>query len=314
MSKERAASGGRRFTLRFSEAYSDRRQSVPCGKCAACRLERARQWAVRCSHEAELWRSNVFATLTYSSDALPMEADGSCTLRPADFVNFMKALRKRKAGVRFFQAGEYGSLGRPHHHALLFNCDFPDKRKIAERRGHGIYRSDELEELWPHGFSSFGSVTFESAGYVARYALKKLGKPSLRSVPEYLTMSRRPGIGAGWYQKFGRDVYPSDELVIRGGAITRPPRFYDERLKKEDPICWSLLRDRRAARAGAADPAEREDRRGSEREELARSRVKNFLSRSPSETDRVFDLRRKGRSVPSTILRPHRGPGSEDVW
>ena len=71
--------------------------------------------------------------------------------------------------------GEYGeNRGRPHFHACLFNFDFPDKkvwRKTSQ--GHPVWRSPSLEALWPYGFSEIGSVTFQSAAYVARYIMKK---------------------------------------------------------------------------------------------------------------------------------------------
>ena len=35
-----------------------------------CRLERSRQWAVRCMHEASLYDFNSFVTLTYNDENL----------------------------------------------------------------------------------------------------------------------------------------------------------------------------------------------------------------------------------------------------
>lgn len=39
-------------------------------------------------------------------------------------------------------------------------------------------------------------------------------------------MSLKPGIAKTWYQKFSTDVYPADEVVIRG-KVMRPPKYYD---------------------------------------------------------------------------------------
>lgn len=218
-------------------------------------------------HEVSLWPESSFVTLTYRPECLPLER-GIPTLRPRDFVLFMKRLRKQRApvGVRFVQAGEYGELGRPHHHALLFNCGFRDLVFLRKTRaGSMIFRSAELEGLWPYGFSSVGLVTFESAAYVARYTLKKQGSESSLSgrskrcggrLPEYMTMSRRPGIGAGWFERFASDVFPVDRVVLRGGRVMRPPRFYDERFKVRTPEAFEAVKLERQRRVAGVDPQE----------------------------------------------------------
>lgn len=213
---------------------------VPCGQCVGCRLERSRQWAIRCVHEASLYADNCFITLTYNSENLPH--DSSLDVR--EFQLFMKRLRKRFGeGIRFFHCGEYGeNFGRPHYHACLFNFDFPDKVlwRISDS-GEKLYRSAILEELWPFGFSSVGSVSFKSAAYVARYIMKKItgdaaerhyihidrttGEIHTRK-PEYTTMSRRPGIGKAWFDKYHSDVYPDDFVIINDKKM-KPPRYYD---------------------------------------------------------------------------------------
>lgn len=210
--------------------------SVPCGQCIGCRLERSRQWAIRCVHEASLHQDNCFVTLTYAPEYLP--ADGSLNKR--DFVLFMKRLRKRFGeGIRFFQCGEYGEkFARPHHHVCLFNFDFPDKQFLSHNLGNPIYVSKALSELWPFGFSSIGSLTFESAAYVARYIMKKInGEMASKHYdgrqPEYITMSRCPGIGAGWLDLYSSDCYPKDFITVKGGIKCRPPRYYD-RLYREN--------------------------------------------------------------------------------
>lgn len=206
---------------------------LPCGKCIGCLLERSRQWAVRCVHEASLYDSNCFITLTF--DDLKCSERQRTSLVKCDFQLFMKRLRKQYgSGIRFFHCGEYGSqLQRPHHHACLFNFDFPDKELFSVRYGTRLYRSPSLERLWPYGFSSIGDVTFESAAYVARYICKKkfgqLADSHYRGrEPEYVTMSRRPGIAHDWFSKFKDDVYPDDFILIRDNIKCKPPRYYDK--------------------------------------------------------------------------------------
>ena len=46
---------------------------VKCGQCIGCRLERSRQWATRCMHEASLHDCNSFVTLTYDEAHAPVD-------------------------------------------------------------------------------------------------------------------------------------------------------------------------------------------------------------------------------------------------
>lgn len=236
----RASTGNRAIVFKKEDGLLDRPISVPCGRCIGCRLERSRQWAMRCLHEASLYERNCFITLTYNDQHLPYDR----SLNVHHFQKFMKRLRKKYGdGIRFFHCGEYGELEqRPHYHACIFNHDFPDRQLWTVRNDVPLYTSAELEELWPYGFSTIGDVTFESAAYVARYVVKKVVGDKAEDhyrytceitgqvfdrCPDYTTMSRRPGIGKGWIDKFLTDVYPSDTVIINGREC-RPPRFYDK--------------------------------------------------------------------------------------
>ena len=211
--------------------FADRPIELPCGQCVGCRVRRSREWAMRCVHEAQTHNENCFVTLTYSPQKLP--ADGS--LRVEDFQKFCKRLRKRVGKFRFFHCGEYGEENlRPHYHALLFGVDFSFDRCILKSGKYKLYTSPTLDSAWKLGFATIGDCTYESAAYVSRYVIKKVtGKDAEKHYngrkPEYITMSRRPGIGSTWFDKFSGDVYPSDEVVIKGRKF-RPPRFYDEKL------------------------------------------------------------------------------------
>lgn len=220
---------------------------VPCGQCIGCRLERSRQWAIRCIHEAQLHRDtggNCYITLTYDDKNLPYCVDEETgemlpTLVKRDMVLFLKRLRKMFGPkIRFFQCGEYGEENqRPHHHAILFNHEFKDQKFWKTVNGFPVYVSETLSKLWPYGIHAIGEVTFESAAYVARYILKKANGNKAYShyrgrLPEYVTMSRRPGIADGWFKKFSGDCYPSDKITLRGRKM-RPPKFYDSRYELE---------------------------------------------------------------------------------
>ncbi len=199
---------------------------------------------------------NSFVTLTYADPFLP--PGGS--LRKADFQKFMKRLRKRVGRVRFFHCGEYGEqFSRPHYHALLFGFGFPDKKPWADRGTGLVWRSDLLEEVWPFGQSEIGTVTFESAAYVARYCTKKVTGASAEAhysrvdastgeffslEPEYATMSRKPGIGRAWLEEFYSDVFPRDHVVSRGREA-KPPRYYDQVFADRDPEGFELVKKQR---------------------------------------------------------------------
>lgn len=244
---------------------------LPCGRCTGCRLEKSRQWAIRCMHEAALWKENSFITLTYRPEDLPR--DGS--LVKPHFQKFMKRLRKKIAPqrVRFYHCGEYGpKFQRPHYHACLFGYDFPDKVFWKQSpSGAPLYTSELLEQTWGLGFTSVGAVTFESAAYVARYVMKKVNGEkaqehywrtdpvtgeSVQVEPEYTTMSRRPGIGYWWLQMYGHEVYPEDEVIVNGRQV-RPPRYYDGLFEHDEP---DVFRQVKRTRKNAAIENREENR------------------------------------------------------
>lgn len=224
---------------------------LPCGQCIGCRLERSRQWAIRCIHEASLYEENCFITLTYDNDNLPFNG----TLLVKDYQLFMKRLRKyfQPKKIRFFQCGEYGEkLNRPHYHACLFGHDFPDKKPIKSTSP--LYYSPILATLWPAGYHVIGEVTFESAAYVARYITKKITGTEADEhydgrKPEYITMSRRPGIGKDWFDKYYQDLYNNDQAVIKENLIVKPPKYYDKQYDLLNPSDLERIKNIRKANA-----------------------------------------------------------------
>ena len=254
---------------------------VPCGQCIGCRLEYSRRWAMRCMHEASLHDENCFITLTYRDEELPPY--GSLDRRA--FPLFMKRLRKRTGEkIRYYHCGEYGDeRARPHYHALLFGFNFEDRRQWTVRRGIPVHRSALLEDLWPYGLSEIGTVTFESASYCARYVVKKVTGPAAKEhyarvdpetgevvqiEPEYSTMSRRPGIGLCWLEKYGEETYRDDTVISRGRPM-KPPRYYDEKFAETDPEAVDRVR---RARRNKRDFGEGSAKRLAVREECAVAR------------------------------------------
>ena len=230
------------MVFEFSPAMTSWEQfELPCGQCIGCRLEKSRQWAMRCMHEASLWDENSFLTLTYSDENIPFtfcsHGPNRPTLDKKHLQLFWKKLRKRTNGqISYFAAGEYGDeTQRPHYHALVFGYDFADKKPHQRsKNGEMLYTSDLLNQLWGHGYGIIGNVSFESAAYVARYCLKKTtGLGSITNykgrVPEFAAMSLKPAIGKRWLEKWKTDVYPHDYVIVNGKKC-KPPKFYDNML------------------------------------------------------------------------------------
>lgn len=215
---------------------------VPCGQCVGCRLEYSRQWAMRCMHEFETSGCiGSFLTLTYNPENLP--PDG--LVHKDAFQKFMKRLRKKFGdGLRFFACGEYGrQYKRPHYHAIVFGLHFNDLLLHTVKHGFQYYRSPILEKLWPFGFSLVGTVTFESCAYVSRYVMKKqFGKDIDELHQPFVLMSRMPGLGHDWYEKYKGQIYPNDFIVVRDGVICKPPAYYDSLLEKENPTLYEQIK------------------------------------------------------------------------
>jgi len=224
---------------------------LPCGSCLGCRLEKSRQWGTRILHEASLHDNNMFITLTYDDEHLPIDE----SINVKHFQLFMKKYRKKISPnkIRFFHCGEYGTENRrPHYHAIIFNHIFED---ITPCNQEGMYQSENLSQIWENGFTSIGNVTLESATYVAKYILKKItGIPAqehyshitrygeeVSLTPEYTTMSRRPGIASEWYEQFQGDIFPDNYITIKGRKIPTP-KYYLNKLKLTDEITYEQVR------------------------------------------------------------------------
>ena len=252
--------------VRFSKHTSvDRSEfQLPCGQCLGCRLTRSREWALRCYHESLLHDRNCFLTLTYDEEHLPV----GLSVDKAEWQRFAKKVRNRVGSFRFLHSGEYGDHNhRPHYHAVVFGQDFSEDRVLFRSGRWPLYVSETLQALWPNGFSTIGDFTYETAQYVAGYVVKKLTGQKAKQgrvffdhsseLPyqvesEYGTMSRRPGLGAEWFERFRSDVYPSDECVVKGRRF-RPPRYYDLKLEEAE---LEVYKERRRVAAKSEDATE----------------------------------------------------------
>ena len=127
------------------------------------------------------------------------------------------------------------------------------------------------------GFCTISAVTLESAQYVAKYCMKKI-IPNEKSpqkiidhyqhitrygelvelTPEFSTMSRRPGIGSTWYERFQGDCYPSNFLIVNGIKMAIP-KYYNQFLELSDPKLYKTLKweNKRQAKKSKDNTSER---------------------------------------------------------
>ena len=133
---------------------------VPCGKCRACKISRSREWATRIQQEASYYKNNIFVTLTYSDESLPADK----AVKKEEVQRFIKRLRKQLGNqkIKYFACGEYGEITkRCHYHLLILNMPFNGKKNTYF-----------IEKAWTKGRIDIGTVTYNSARYVADYIQK----------------------------------------------------------------------------------------------------------------------------------------------
>lgn len=262
---------------------------ITCGQCIGCRLEYSKNWATRCVLEAKNHKENYFITLTYDDEHLPIKRqmindetgeiyynDGSWTgtLKPEDMEKFVKDLRRyykyhyNHDGIRFFYCGEYGeTTQRPHYHIILFNLPISKdklKYKFTNEEYQPIYECEEIQKIWGKGLIAVGAVTFSSCAYVARYVTKKktghqAKEEYLRKgqIPEYVRMSRKPGIARKYYEENKEDIYKTDVLIQssckRNILKVKPPKYYDKLFDLDYPERMEEVKNKRKERAEMAE-------------------------------------------------------------
>lgn len=256
-------------------AYADKVsrdwQEIPCGHCVDCRLQHSRTWANRCLMELafyepfECW----FITLTYDDEHL-LDVGSNMfagTLVKEDLQKFWKRLRFKAnydgdpARIRYYACGEYGhrpgpngSGLRPHYHAILYGYPLVDIVPWCKSKtGHQLFRSEKLESIWKNGIVAISPVTWDTAAYTARYILKKniindkvYHKENV--IPEFTTMSRNPGIGRDYYEKYKGRIYDFDEIILKteeGGIKVKPPRYFDNLYERIEPDNLKEIKEKR---------------------------------------------------------------------
>lgn len=238
----------------------------PCGVCMYCRINYARQKAVRALHELQYWDCASFLTLTLEDQHLTFRPGAIApTLVKRDLQLFFKRLRKHiePRKISYMACGEYGEdNGRPHYHVILYGENFADDRVFFERSGdNDLYTSPTLDHLWEYkGLAVIGDVTFDSANYVAGYTVKKLnGKQGAAAyenqgrIPPFGLSSRRPAIGKRWIEDYKSEALQHDSVIVNGHQQMLP-RYYDEYIKRCDAGTYYDLKRARMAKNAECPP------------------------------------------------------------
>ncbi len=228
-------------------------------------MNHALTWSMRIMHQVQMSADSCFITTTYDDAHLP----DNRSLNVEHPQAFIKALRRKIRPFKYFLCGEYGDKTlRPHYHYCIMGEDFHKDREnysYPSKSGHPLFTSATVNAAWPHGTHNLiGALTQESACYVASYVNKKYrgsnadtyyktlfiedGIATVHQLkPEFATMSRNPGLGATWFEKYHTDVYPSDEVIING-ISHRPPAYYDRLLERQDPKLHHTIKKQRILR------------------------------------------------------------------
>jgi len=241
--------------LRFRNFQGEPDLKLACRKCPSCKLQYAQEWALRCWHESQMHDESAFVTLTYRDEDLPKNQ----ALDHRDFQLFMKRLRNKypKRKISYYMCGEYGDrTHRPHYHALIFGYYPPDAVYHRSDNGNRYYKSEELDALWQKGFTDTSQVNYKSAGYVARYQLKKQlpnepfqdryiyidenGNQQTRPF-EYVRMSKRPAIGETWAMKYCTHWATLGYCNTPECKPAPVPKYYLKMLKEELPEIYEAL-------------------------------------------------------------------------
>ena len=226
-----------------------------------------------------------FSYIDKEGEATIYENDGtwSGTLQPEDMTRFIKTIRKyyeRKGitGIKYFYCGEYGNEGvktytedgkptktmgyRPHYHMILFgapldirqfyDCHIDSKHKKAH------WKSKELDKWWGKGFVDIAEVEWNNCAYVARYCMKKISNTNdpkeyaeRGKIPEFIRMSRNPGIGMRYYEENKDYIYENDAVIqktVKGNtSMFKPPAAFDRKLEKDNPELYEKIKESRKA-------------------------------------------------------------------
>jgi len=247
----------------YDTAPTDAGLEVPCGKCTQCRIRRSSEWGIRVVHEMAYWHHTCFVRLSYNDEHLPKDE----AVSKDELKQFLRRLRKRTGALKYLACGEYGETdARAHYHAILFGYGRHwdrDPRSVlggaqkhtacGPRRGPGggeIYQHTWNGKCWDvkygplidcwtdlstgktKGYVTLGTVTYDSARYIAGYTLKSnighLGPAKGRKFHDGRTFPFQlvsNGLGKQWALD-NREQLERKLTITHNGQEIGLPRYY----------------------------------------------------------------------------------------
>lgn len=141
--------------------------------------------------------------------------------------------KNNSRSLRYYAVGEYGTKReRPHYHLLMFNL-LPTL-------------SNRIEEIWGMGQVLVGDVNERSIHYTTKYHVNAFGDYPGRE-PPFVLMSRKPGIGAGYFETHMEWHIYSDRMYTQVGGFKRSlPRYYKSKMFADRLVDLSQLPSEKA--------------------------------------------------------------------
>ena len=225
--------------------------TVKCGKCEACRHEKAQQWAAKLICESYYHTKACFITLTFdnkilldkTSKAAKYGADASFIFHIDNsmkyFQKFIKRLRKhyKDKYISYFHVGEYGEkTKRPHHHAIIYGINFEEDRQEMQisKSGHIQYHSDILEKLWACGRTSIQDCMANNIIYTAQYSLKKFkNNEHNKRYKARMTFSNRCKMNVKFIRR-NPEIILKNYIEDKEGKRYGIPKSYKDTLKNSE--------------------------------------------------------------------------------
>jgi hypothetical protein len=205
---------------------------IPCRKCLHCKQAKGLSWGYRIMHEALLHDFCTFVTLTEDDAHHSGKLDKKMIQK---FLHrFRKWLQKQGYELRYALVGEHGEkTKRGHYHLMVFGVDltqFGVSRSLVIGGDAAIHSVPHIEKLWGRGLVHVKPFIPEQAMYLGMHSVKAF----LNDTPSFMLVSKVPGIGRGWIEKYLSD-FDKGFATRDGGIKYSIPKHY---------LDWLCLKER----------------------------------------------------------------------